>query len=112
VPRDEDEQSLLERILDSVEWMHRHAHSDLGLYHSEKTAWDRGSAPADVDLFIRQVPPDARRYLHSLVEAVEIYESIHRTPLRGSNPNWSESSLQELRQIRDFCLQDGVRGFF
>lgn len=54
---------------------------------------------------------EAQRYFHGLVEAVEIYSSLHggKIPLVVL---CGDQSVREIRQIRDLCLEDGLRSIY
>ena len=95
VPRNEEELSLLQRLLHQAQLMAR----GIPLYENDPGLFDA-------------IPHDARRYFHGLVEAVEIYQSI-----RGQSPPVQNLTLQdpvvyELKQIRDMCLEDSFRSIY
>ena len=94
--------------------MQRRGHSDLQL-GSVQVAMNvsHESQPAiagfDLPTFLGSIPEDAKRYLHGLVEAMDIYQSIYGKPLSIS---LSEQSVRELKQIRDMCIEEGLRSIY
>lgn len=61
--------------------------------------------------FIHQIPEQSIRYFHGLVEALDIYQSIHGKAIPVSiDPN--DDSVREIRQIRDYCIQEGLHSIY
>ena len=63
---------------------------------------------SDFHYLLNNLPLEAQRYFYGLVEAMEIYHSLHG-PTLSPEEITAEGKLQELRQIRDLCLFDGHR---
>jgi hypothetical protein len=66
----------------------------------------------DLKSFLLDLSEESRRYFHGLVEAMEIYQSIHGQSLSIHNLTLSDQSVYELRQIRDMCLEEGLRSIY
>ncbi len=99
LPKDQEEMHLLQVLIDSVQSFGK-KQADLALLPvaaakssiDEKSLWE-------------MVPEESRRYLHGLIEAVEIYQSIHGQ-MRMTQPiPVNPASVNEIRQIRDMCLE-------
>jgi hypothetical protein len=58
------------------------------------------------------LPEESRNYFYGLVEALEIYQSIHGRWIAVNSLTPGDTSVQELRQIRELCLQDGLRSIY
>ena len=58
------------------------------------------------------LPEESRNYFYGLVEALEIYQSIHGRwiPVHSLTPG--DPSVQELKQIREMCLEEGLRSIY
>lgn len=61
--------------------------------------------------FIKQIPEQSIRYFHGLVEALDIYQSIHGKMVPISIAPEDEA-VREIRQIRDLCIQDGLHSIY
>lgn len=106
VPRDAEEMSLLKVLLTSVRAMHRRAYADLGFARvaggSNVTLASGYSASEEL---LAAIPTSDKRYFDGLVEAFEIYQSIHGEAVPVES--LSDLALRELRRIRDLCLDSG-----
>ncbi|MBY0371647.1 hypothetical protein K2X33_13255 [bacterium] len=102
--RNAEEESLLQTILGIAQSFHQRGHKDLGL-----AAVTGESQAADLQL-LTSLPEEARTQFFGLVEALEIYQSIHGTATSLLNLN--ETAVTELRKIRDICLQGGTHAFY
>ncbi len=84
----------------------------------QKGLWQDGSAtpvplfsqkqvpPGEVATFLSSLPSDCQRYFHGLVEALEIYQSIHGKEIPVDEASLRNGVVHELRQIRDMCLDN------
>lgn len=70
------------------------------------------SEDLDPVAFLRSLPAELHRYFHGLVEALEIYHSIHGRPVSVAELSLSNGSVRELKQIRDMCLEEGLRSIY
>lgn len=61
--------------------------------------------------FIREIPEQSIRYFHGLVEALEIYQSIHGSPVPVTVEP-TDDAVREIRQIRDICIQEGLHSIY
>ena len=117
VPKDQEELTILQWVVESAQSLQRASLMDLGLgrlaafSHSQATT---GVAPSynQGQQLLEQVPEDCKRYLHGLVEALDIYQTIYGKTLRGQSLSLSDKSVHELRQIRDMCLEEGLRSIY
>jgi len=113
VPKDQEELSVLRFLLHCAQWLRRDTHMDLGLgpvrRSNERTT---NTFSFDVPGFLELIPEDSKRYLHGLVEALDIYQMIYGQTLTAQNITLSDKSVYELRQIRDMCLEDGLRSIY
>jgi len=62
---------------------------------------------SEVHQLVSDLPGDAQRHFHGLVEALEIYQSLH-----GPCSTPRELKLREVKQIRDLCLSEGLRSIY
>jgi hypothetical protein len=97
-PRNANELSILRFVLNCAEQIR------------DAKAVDRRK---DLHTFIQQIPDETRRYFHSLVEAMEIYQSIRGPTLPLQTLSLSDYTfVAELKQIRDMCLEEGLRSIY
>src|SRR5687768_11415367 len=75
--------------------------------HQTQHEIERGTE--ELIAFLSALPEELTRYFHGLVEALEIYQSIHGRPVLQ---DLSENTVRELRQIRDLCLAEGLRSIY
>ena len=68
-----------------------------------------GRPPSDVGSFIETLPSDCQVYFHGLVEALDVYHSIHGREVPLEEGSLKENIIHELRQIRDMCLDTNLR---
>lgn len=112
-PTNEEDLSLLQKLVVCARLMQQRGHSDLQLGPRLVQAGIQDSQPGavgfDLPAFLRSIPEDARRYLHGLVEAMDIYQSIYGRPL---STTLSDQCVRELKQIRDMCLEEGLRSIY
>jgi hypothetical protein len=116
LPKDQEELSLLQFILHSAQTLQRGSALDIGLVKSATVALAEEKPgfglPADVQNFLMNLPEDLKRYFHGLIEAVEIYHSIHGQPLPINRLTLTDETVYELRQIRDMCMEEGLRSIY
>lgn len=110
-PDDPEEKSLLRALLECAESIYHRCHQDLGLsFGTSSAVLSTGVGAPDLDFeserVLEMIPSEAKREFDGLVEAVEIYYSIH-----GRSPSQMlavrDTPISELRSIRDYCLQRG-----
>lgn len=65
----------------------------------------------EVPSLMRQLPQDAQRDFHGLVEALEIYQALHG-PSVTTRELTAETKIREVKQIRDLCLSEGLRSIY
>lgn len=104
-PRNEEELSLLQFLLGCAQRLHCGTSFSL----ASKMAAEKG---ADLIQLLGSLPEDAKKYLHGLVEALDIYQAIHGQGLAIQALTLSDKSVYELRQIRDMCLAEGLRSIY
>lgn len=115
VPRDQEELSLLRFILHCAHFLQRGGLSDLSLGPVPVVAVRVDQSQivgAEIKGFLEQIPEDSKRYLYGLVEAIEIYQSIYGRAIPIHNITMKDTLVYELKQIRDFCLQDGLHSIY
>lgn len=111
---DSEELSLFRMLLYCAHRVHRRNLRDLGLSQriADVVSFDEpADFSADILQFIRQIPQQSMRYFHGLVEALDIYHSIHGKPV-PITVDPSDDAVLELRQIRDLCIQDGLHSIY
>jgi hypothetical protein len=113
VPNSQEELSALRRVLTFAQLLQRRTHADLELGPARPAALSvETENGTDLSSFLKAVPDDAKRYLHGLVEAMEIYQSIKGRALPVQNLTLRDQCVYELKQIRDMCLEDGLRSIY
>ncbi len=88
--------------------MHRRAYADLGLSRLEvASSLTLATGYSASEELLAVIPAADKRYFDGLVEAFEVYHSIHgeAVPLEMAHHTLA---LTELRRIRDLCLQRGL----
>lgn len=104
VPRNSEELSQLRNIVNWALQVQQSASLNTLSTLSARFAISEGMDPLS---FLRSLPTELHRYFHSLVEALEIYHSIHGRPISLAELTLGNRSVQEIKQIRDMCLQEG-----
>ncbi len=111
-PRNAEEMNLLRTILAGVRAMHRRVYADLG--------YASAAVPSTISLvtgynaseeLLAAIPAADKRYFDGLVEAFEIYHSIHGEAVPVDFLSPQDRALRELRRIRDLCLEKGLGAF-
>lgn len=95
--------------------MLRGAHIDLSLSQSQFNQVVDSPFPSleiDIRRFLELIPESSKKYLHGLIEALDIYQSVHGVPLSPQSLRLDDSIVYELRELRDMCLQDGLRSIY
>lgn len=111
--RDQEELSLLRFVLHCAQLIHRAANTDLSLGQSELAVVSASNGVgADVQNFLSDISEDSKKYLYGLVEALDIYQSIYGRALSVQNMSLTDRSIYEIKQIRDMCLQDGLKSIY
>lgn len=108
LPRNAEEVSLLQALLAGARAMHRRAYADLGLSRLEvASSLTLATGYSASEELLAVIPAADKRYFDGLVEAFEVYHSIHgeAVPLEMAHHTLA---LTELRRIRDLCLQRGL----
>lgn len=111
VPKDADELSLLRLVLHCAQQVQKGSSLEPARPSSPCEAHQVFDA-AELRSFVASIPEGGRRYFHGLVEALDIYQSIHGHTLKLQNVSLSDQSVHELKQIRDLCLQDGLHSIY
>jgi hypothetical protein len=120
--KEPEEISLFRFLLQCAHAFHKRNHSDLGLTTRKVSgaetlrmySSDGGIHGTNMDIlrFVEELPRHSMRYFHGLVEALDIYQSIHGKPLPISTISPSDESVRELKQIRDLCIQEGLHSIY
>lgn len=118
-PETQEDMALLRTVLACAQTVQKRTHGDLALRGGGGNAAVEikvmtGISPVEeAERFLLSLPSEARKYFDGLVEAFEIYHSIHGVaPALSAVGTRSDRTLQELRQIRDLCLEEGLRSVF
>lgn len=115
IARDQEELSLLQWVIEAAQSLHGGSQMDMGLQldgRSMAVVQSSAGLPFDIRRFLEMIPEDASRYFNGLIEALEVYESIHGEPVPVGSLTLSDKSVLELRQIRDLCLEEGLRSIY
>ncbi len=111
VPKNQEELSLLRVLLRCAQILHRQEDGELSLGQLAVASVTVG-AHSDVHSFVSRIPADSKKYLYGLVEALDIYQSIYGSTPTAQDITFSDKSVHELKQIRDMCLEDGLRSIY
>lgn len=107
-PKGESQQALLRWIFECAEQMVQ----GLGLHRTlAPTTWSSVEGFSVVHL-LEAIPEASKRYLHGLIEAIEIYRTIQGPELCVSSLATDDKKIHELRQIRDLCLEASLRSIY
>jgi hypothetical protein len=102
VARNSEEESLLQTLFGIAQSLLNLGQKDLGLM-----AVAASEQPALREL-LTTLPESARTQFFGLVEALEVYQSIHGEPLVRLN----DAVVTELKAIRDLCLNGGTHASY
>jgi hypothetical protein len=105
VARNPEEESVLHSVLGFAQSLLNVGQKDLGLI----TAVASTEEPALKEL-LTTLPETSRTQFFGLVEALEIYQSIHGRA--SSLVRFNEAAVAELRTIRELCLQGGTHALY
>lgn len=101
-----EEQSVLQAVLGIAQSFILRGQRDLGLAVAATASSDSHGLPQ----LLTTLPEESRTHFFGLVEAMEIYQSVHGTA--ASLLNLNESAVSELRKIRDICLEGGTHAYY
>jgi hypothetical protein len=104
VAHDPEEWSALRLILSCADFLYQ-GRPLPAVSNSPRTAEDAANLSHQL---LEGLPGDYKRYLYGLVEALEIYHSIHGKILSVGDISPAHPSIGELRQIREMCLDDSL----
>lgn len=105
IPNNAEELSLLRNL---VRWAQQLQQADAAAFSARMSF----SEEFDPMAFLSALPEELHRYFHGLIEALEIYHSIHGRPMAATDLSLSNDSVRELKQIRDMCLEEGLRSIY
>ncbi len=118
VPQDDDELSVLQQVMACALYFQQKAFLSLGpLGRESAISMANLSSRAEglSDEFTKvlsSIPEQASRYFHGLIEAMDVYQSIHGIAVPIATLSARDRSLQELKQIRDMCLDEERRAIY
>lgn len=107
--------SVLRGLVALAQGLQTRAQRDLGFAWAADLASEVCRAfglASDFPLWLANLPETSKNYFYGLVEALEIYQSIHGSWIAVNNLTAGDTSVEELRQIRELCLQDGLRSIY
>jgi hypothetical protein len=109
VARNDEEATLLQSILRVAQSFLTSGQRDMGLALAASSPSERESETALPQL-LTALPEESRTHFSGLVEALEIYQSIHG-PV-ASILSLNETAVTELRKIRELCLDGGTHAYY
>ncbi|MCB0404595.1 MAG: hypothetical protein KDD51_07390 [Bdellovibrionales bacterium] len=115
LPRDTEDLAILRFLVYCAQLIQRAGHTDLSLNRMEAVAYRDPQVPSvefDIQKFIAGMSEASKRYFYGLIEAVDIYQSIKGRSLHSDSLVADDPVVHELRQIRDMCLDDGLRSVY
>lgn len=115
LPRGPEDLAILRFLIYCAQLIQRAGHTDLSLNRGEAVAYRDPQAPQidfDIPKFISGLPEASKKYFYGLIEAVDIYQSIKGRSLHSDTLRVDDPTVHELRQIRDMCLDDGLRSVY
>ncbi len=112
--RDQEELSLLRLVVECAQSLAQATMMDLslGALVPANHRSQRLSLSSEFQSIVEQIPEDGKRYLHALMEALDIYQSIHGRALVGQSLTLNDGTVTEIRQIRDMCMEEGLRSMY
>ncbi len=111
LPKDQDDVTMLRTVLACAQHFQKRTYVDFGPSGMRELMVTELSAHGGLQEFLdllHGLPPDALRYFHGLVEAIDVYRSIHGKGVPLGTLSIDDKWMHELRQIRDICLDDGL----
>lgn len=115
LPKDQEEILLLKTVLACAQHFQQRTYVDFGPSGMKELMLTELSVNGGLQEFLdllHSLPADALRYFHGLVEALDVYRSIHGRGVPLNSINIDEKWVHELRQIRDICLDDGLHSIY
>ncbi len=106
VAHNAEEASVLQSVLGMAQSLLAMGQKDLGL---AALSAPEGQEP-ELPKLLSSLPEESRTQFSGLVEALEIYQSIHGTVTSILNLN--ETAVSELRKIRELCLHGGTHATY
>src|SRR5262245_32150185 len=106
--RSPEEESVLQSLIGFAQTLLSRGQKDLGLALAAEPLAAVGST--ELPRLLTGLPEESRTHFSGLMEALEIYQSVHGT--LGSLLNLNEAAVAELRKIRDICLQGGTHAYY
>lgn len=107
--------SVLRGLVAFAQGLQSRAQRDLGFAWAADIASEVCRAfdlAAEFPLWLAELPEKSKNYFYGLVEALEIYQSIHGRWISVNSLTSGDTSVQELKQIRELCLQEGLRSIY
>ncbi len=116
VPSDEEELSVLQHLIYCAQLFQRSEKSDLSLAAVDVVTASSAPQPMGVEFdvkgFLSGLSEGSKKHFYSLVEALDIYQTIKGTSLSPAGLRFKDRVVYEIKQIRDMCLQDGPRAVY
>lgn len=110
VPNEPQDSVMLREVLS---WANKLRQADaVALSHESTLRLQSNAAGGDLFSIFLDLPAAAKRYFHGLVEALDIYHSIHGDDIDTSLLCANAPELVELKKIRDMCLEEGLRSIY
>lgn len=106
VAQNPEEESVLQSVLGMAQSLLAVGQKDLGLAMAVSGETSEHGLPQ----LLNTLPEESRTHFSGLVEALEIYHSIHGTV--SSILTLNESAVSELRKIRELCLEGGTHAYY
>ncbi len=105
VARNPEEESTLQTLIGFAQSLLSLGHRDLGMAMAAQTTHP------ELPRILTSLTEEGRTQFFGLVEALEIYQSIHGRAA-ASILNLEETAVSELRKIRELCLQGGTHAYY
>ncbi len=102
-----EEQSTLRTVLKIAQTFAAKGQRDLALATLSSSELE---SPALGKLLV-SLPEESRTQFFGLVEALEIYASVHGTAASALQ-NLNDAAVSELKKLRDICLQGGTHAYY
>lgn len=115
IPTNQEELSVLRFVLRCAEKARRSPYRYVPFHsksHSKETDGLNLNETLEPERFLEVIPDESKKYFHGLLEAIDIYQSIYGTTIPIQEIGLSDRSVYELRQIRDMCLEEGLRSIY
>jgi hypothetical protein len=115
LPKNEEEVLVLKTVLACAAHFQQRSYVDFGPAGMKELMVTELAAHGGLKEFLElmhTLSADALRYFHGLVEAIDVYRSIHGRTVPIDNLGLDDKWIHELRQIRDICLDDGLHSIY